>query len=78
MDLSESLRQSGYTGVLVSEVRAGSRAAQSGLAQGDIITAASAGEFGDLASWRANFQQRPAQLVLRIIRGSTRGELLMR
>ena len=78
VDLSESLRQSGYTGVLVSEVRAGSRAAQSGLAQGDIITAASAGEFGDLASWRANFQQRPAQLVLRIIRGSTRGELLMR
>lgn len=78
VDLPESLRQAGGSGVLVSEVKRGSRAASSGLAQGDVITAATAGEFADLASWRANFQRRPAQLVLRIERGSVRGELVMR
>jgi serine protease Do len=43
-----------------------------------VITAATAGEFADLASWRANFQQRPAQLVLRILRGNGGGQLVMR
>lgn len=78
VDLPESLRQAGVSGVLVSEVKRGSRAANSGLQQGDVITAATAGEFADLASWRANFQQRPAQLVLRIIRGNAGGQLVMR
>jgi serine protease Do len=59
VDLPESLRQSGVGGVLVSEVKRGSRAASNGLQQGDIITDATVGEFADLASWRANFQQRP-------------------
>ncbi|WMJ71369.1 Do family serine endopeptidase [Stenotrophomonas sp. 24(2023)] len=79
-DLPESLRQSGIDGVLVSDVRRGSRAATSGLLAGDIITAASAGEFTDLASWRANFQRRPEQLVLRIVRnnGQQQGQLVMR
>ncbi|KAF1013555.1 MAG: Periplasmic serine endoprotease DegP [Stenotrophomonas maltophilia] len=79
-DLPESLRQSGVGGVLVSDVRRGSRAATSGLQAGDIITAASAGEFADLASWRANFQKRPDQLVLRIVRnnGQQQGQLVMR
>ncbi|MEG2803577.1 Do family serine endopeptidase [Stenotrophomonas sp.] len=78
IDLPESLRQSGISGVQVSEVKRGSRAASSGLAAGDVIIEASAGEFADLASWRANFQQRPPQLVLRIIRGNTPGVLVMR
>ncbi|MEN5265165.1 Do family serine endopeptidase [Stenotrophomonas sp. TWI587] len=78
VDLPESLRQAGVSGVLVSEVKRGSRAANSGLAQGDVITATTAGEFADLASWRANFQQRPAQLVVRIIRGNSGGQLVMR
>jgi len=78
IDLPESLRQSGITGVLVNEVTRGSRAAASGLAKGDIVTEASAGEFADLASWKANFQQRPPQLVLRIVRGNARGQLVMR
>ncbi len=77
-DLPESLRQSGLTGVLVSEVARNSRAASSGLAAGDIIQAATSGEFVDLASWRASFEQRPAQLVVRIRRGNVRGELVMR
>ncbi|WPU55661.1 Do family serine endopeptidase [Stenotrophomonas acidaminiphila] len=78
VDLPESARQSGLNGVLVSEVARGSRAAQSGLASGDIVLAASSGEFVDLASWRASFSPRPPQLVLRIVRGTTQGQLLMR
>lgn len=78
VDLPESARQSGLNGVLVSEVARGSRAAQSGLASGDIVLAASSGEFVDLASWRASFSPRPPQLVLRIVRGTTPGQLLMR
>jgi len=78
VDLPESLRQSGVSGVLVSDVGRGSRAATSGLAKGDIVTEASSGEFGDLAGWKASFQQRPQQLVLRIVRGNARGQLVMR
>ncbi|WP_182335457.1 Do family serine endopeptidase [Stenotrophomonas acidaminiphila] len=78
VDLPESARQSGLNGVLVSEVARGSRAAQSGLAGGDIVLAASSGEFVDLASWRASFSPRPPQLVLRIVRGTTPGQLVMR
>jgi serine protease DegQ len=77
-DLPESLRQAGLNGVLVSSVARGSRAAQSGLATGDVILAASSGQFTDLASWRASFSPRPAQLALSILRGNTRGQLLMR
>ncbi|MCT4541894.1 Do family serine endopeptidase [Pseudomonas aeruginosa] len=77
-DLPESMRQAGLSGVVVSEVKRGSRAANSGLASGDVIIQASAGEFADLASWRANFQQRPQQLVLRIVRGGASGQLVMR
>jgi len=79
-DLPESLRQSGVGGVLVSEVKRGSRAASNGLQQGDIIAEATVGEFADLASWRANFQQRPANLVLRVLRnnGQQQGQLVMR
>ncbi|HAL21290.1 MAG TPA: heat-shock protein, partial [Stenotrophomonas sp.] len=80
VDLPESLRQSGVGGVLVSEVKRGSRAASNGLQQGDIIAEATVGEFADLASWRANFQQRPPTLVLRILRnnGQQQGQLVMR
>ena len=77
VDLPESTRQSGLEGVLVSEVQRGSRAAQSGLAKGDIILASSSGEFVDLASWRASFGTRPPQLVLRIARGNSQGRLVM-
>ncbi|WP_254574502.1 Do family serine endopeptidase [Stenotrophomonas acidaminiphila] len=78
VDLPESARQAGLNGVLVSEVARGSRAAQSGLAGGDVVLAASSGEFVDLASWRASFSPRPPQLVLRIVRGTTPGQLVMR
>ncbi|MCD7097999.1 Do family serine endopeptidase [Stenotrophomonas sp. MMGLT7] len=69
-DLPESLRQSGLNGVLVSEVARGSRAAANGLAKGDIVVASTVGEFADLASWRAGFERKPQQLVVRILRGN--------
>lgn len=78
VDLPEASRQAGMSGVLVSEVARGSRAEQNGLARGDVLLASSAGEFTDLAGLRASFGQRPSQLVLRILRGSRRGDLVMR
>ncbi|WP_282294969.1 Do family serine endopeptidase [Stenotrophomonas sp. PS02289] len=77
-DLPESMRQAGLTGVKVSQVKRGSRAATNGLAADDVIIQASVGEFADLASWRANFQQRPQQLVLRVWRSGNTGQLVMR
>ncbi|WAT14730.1 Do family serine endopeptidase [Xanthomonas fragariae] len=78
VDLPESLRQSGITGVMVSEVKRGGRAAANGLVSGDVIVASSVGEFADLASWRANFQRKPEQLVVRILRGNAQYDALMR
>ncbi|RBE32639.1 heat-shock protein, partial [Xanthomonas oryzae pv. oryzae] len=78
VDLPESLRQSGITGVMVSEVKRGGRAAANGLVTGDVIVASSVGEFADLASWRANFQRKPQQLVVRILRGNAQYDALMR
>lgn len=77
-DLPESMRQAGLSGVKVSQVKRGSRAATNGLAADDVIIQASVGEFADLASWRANFQQRPQQLVLRVWRSGNTGQLVMR
>jgi len=77
-DLPESLRQSGISGVLISEVKRGSRAAQNGLAAGDVVIAASAGDFSDLAGWRANFSRPPERLVLRIVRGNGQYDVLVR
>jgi len=78
VDLPESLRQSGITGVMVSDVKRGGRAAVNGLATGDVIVASSVGEFADLASWRSNFQRKPQQLVVRILRDDAQYDALMR
>ena len=60
-------------GVLVEAVARGSRAAQNGLQKDDVVIAASAGEFEDLPGFRASFTQPPAQLVLRVVRGTPAG-----
>lgn len=77
-ELPESLRRQGLAGVLVEDVQRGSRAEQSGLQRGDVVLAASSGNFSDLTGFRASLASTPQQLVLRILRGNTSGQLLMR
>ncbi|MFC0676671.1 Do family serine endopeptidase [Lysobacter korlensis] len=69
-ELPERLRQGGLSGVLIESVARGSRAARNGLQAGDVVIEASSGRFADLAGFRANFTQAPAQLILRIVRGN--------
>ncbi|KIQ98321.1 HtrA protease/chaperone protein [Lysobacter sp. A03] len=76
-ELPERLRQAGVSGVLVESVAQGSRAAASGMREGDVVMASSAGAFEDLAGFRAGFTRPPAQLVLQIVRGNQRGVLQM-
>ncbi|MEG3158748.1 heat-shock protein, partial [Lysobacter zhanggongensis] len=63
--------------VLVESVARGSRAARNGLREGDVVVAASAGGFDDLAGFRAGFTQPPAQLILNVVRGNRQGVLPM-
>ena len=77
-ELPASARQSGIGGVLVEDVAAGSRAAGNGLRPGDVVVAANSGRFDDLAGFRLGFSSPPGQLVLRVVRGNTPGNLLMR
>ncbi|MES2857551.1 MAG: Do family serine endopeptidase [Pseudomonadota bacterium] len=77
-ELPESLRRQGLSGVLVDEVARGSRAAQNQLRKGDVVLAASSGEFSDLTGFRASFGRPAEQLVLRVLRGRSTGPLLMR
>ncbi|MFT3897202.1 MAG: trypsin-like peptidase domain-containing protein [Thermomonas sp.] len=76
-ELPEALRRQGASGVLVTSVASGSRAARSGLRGGDVILAASSGSFDDLDSFRAGFARSPRQLVLTVWRSGQRGQLLM-
>ena len=77
-ELPESLRRQGLSGVLVEDVARGSRAAQNRLQKGDVILAASSGEFTDLGGFRASFGAPPQQLVLQVLRGRSSGQLQMR
>jgi serine protease DegQ len=76
-ELPESLRRQNATGVLVDDVVRGSRAARNGLRKGDVIRAASIGEFADLGGFRAGFGEPPAELVLVVWRNGQQGQLLM-
>ena len=71
-------RRQGLAGVLVEDVQRGSRAAQNGLQRGDVVLAASSGQFSDLTGFRAAVSTQPQQLVLRVLRGQNSGQLLMR
>ncbi|MGH8028245.1 MAG: Do family serine endopeptidase [Pseudoxanthomonas sp.] len=76
-ELPESLRQAGVSGVLVKEVAQGSRAAQNRLQPNDVVVEATTGDFTDLAGFQASFAKKPQQLVLQIVRGNARGNLLV-
>ena len=77
-ELPESLRRQGLAGVLVEDVARGSRAAQNRLQRGDVVLAASNGQFSDLTGFRAAMANKPEQLVLRVLRNGRAGQLLMR
>ncbi len=77
-ELPESLRRQGAPGVLVDAVANGSRAARNGLRKGDVIQGGNIGEFTDLASFRAGFDERHDALVLVVWRDGRRGQLPMR
>jgi serine protease DegQ len=76
-EVPEALRRGGIGGVLVEKVARNSRAAQSGLQEGDVIVAASSGGFSDLPSFRASLSRQSPQLVLQILRGNRQGTLSM-
>jgi len=76
-ELPETSRRGGINGVLVEKIDRNSRAANSGLREGDVILAASSGEFGDLAGFRTTLSEQPQQLLLHILRGRSQGNLLM-
>ena len=76
-ELPEAARRGGISGVLVEKVANGSRAAKSGLLEGDVVLAATSGDFADLPSFRASVSRQPQQLVLRILRGNAQGTVLM-
>ncbi|SDQ83940.1 Do family serine endopeptidase [Pseudoxanthomonas sp. CF125] len=76
-DLPEALRSAGLSGVLVKDVARGSRAAQNQLQPDDVVLGATTGEFTDLAGFQASFARKPPQLVLQIMRGNARGNLLV-
>lgn len=77
-ELPESLRRQGMRGVLVEQVERGSRAADNGLRNGDVIIATNAGRFADLGGFRTALGDAPEPLVLRILRNGRQGDLLMR
>lgn len=77
-ELPEALRRRARGGVLVEEVARGSRAARSGLREGDVVLTTGSGGFGDLAGFRASLSRQSPQLVLQILRGGRAGTLLMR
>lgn len=76
-ELPERLRQAGLSGVMIESVARGSRAEANSLRKDDVVIASNAGNFEDLPGFRASFTQAPAQLVLRILRGNRRADLLM-
>jgi Do/DeqQ family serine protease len=77
-ELPESLRRQGLAGVLVEKVERGSRAEQNYLQPGDVILAASSGEFTDLTGFRAALDKTPAQLALRVLRNGRAYNVPMR
>ena len=67
-DASERVRRQGLNGVSVTRVAAGSRAAQNGLKQGDLIVAVGQVQIAGLADLTSLTAKRPRQLELAVVR----------
>ncbi|MGE3103913.1 MAG: DegQ family serine endoprotease [Lysobacterales bacterium] len=67
-DLASKQRRKGLTGARVAALREGSRAAQNGLAEGDLIVAANQYNLRDLASLERVLEARPNRLILTVLR----------
>jgi Do/DeqQ family serine protease len=76
-DLPERYRQQGLRGVVVTTVANGSRAAQNGLAPGDLVLGINRRGVEDLNDFRARLASRQAVLNFVVQRGGARGELPM-
>ena len=76
-ELPEAMRRGGINGVLVEAVERNSRAAANDLRAGDVVLGASGARVGDLANLRTTLAAQPPQLVLRILRGRTQGDLVL-
>jgi len=78
-DLPETVRRQNNRafGVLVEKVAPGSRAARSGLNEGDLIFQVNQRSFNDLASFRDILADAPRQLLLGVSRGGRSGTLEM-
>ena len=76
-DLPERYRQQGISGVIISKVAPGSRAARNQLDGGDLVLAVNRRTVADLNAFRAQLASPPKTLVLYLQRGGARGELPM-
>ena len=76
-DLPERYRQQGLSGVIISKVAPGSRAARNQLDGGDLVLAINRRTVADLNAFRAQLATPPKTLVLYLQRGGARGELPM-
>jgi Do/DeqQ family serine protease len=76
-DLPERYRQQGIRGVVVTTVANGSRAAENGLAPGDLVLGINRRGVEDLNDFRARLATKQAALNFVVQRGGARGELPM-
>ena len=76
-DLPERYRQQGLSGVIISKVAPGSRAARNQLDGGDLVLAINRRTVADLNAFRAQLAAPSKTLVLYLQRGGARGELPM-
>jgi Do/DeqQ family serine protease len=67
-DVGERVRRGGFNGVSVTRVAAGSRAAQNGLKQGDLIVAVGQVQIAGLADLTSLTAKHPRQLELAVVR----------
>ena len=67
-DVGERVRREGLNGVSVTHVQAGSRAAQNGLKQGDLIVAVGQVQISGLADLTQLMAKNPRQLRLAVVR----------